>query len=43
MTDAVEAAAREGLAFFQHVVAVVCDANPTGHINVLVFEKRGSR
>lgn len=43
VTDAVEAAASEGLAFFQHVVAVLCDTNPTGHLSVLVFEKRGAR
>jgi hypothetical protein len=43
VTEAVGAAAEEGLAFFQHVVAVVCDPDPTNHINVLVFEKRRPR
>jgi hypothetical protein len=43
MTEAVDAAAKEGLAFFQHVVAVVCDPEPISHVNVLVFEKRRPR
>jgi hypothetical protein len=43
VTEAVDAAAVDGLAFFQHVVAVVCDREPISHINVLVFEKRRPR
>lgn len=43
VTEAVDAAAEEGLAFFQHVIAVVCDPEPVSHINVLVFEKRRPR
>ena len=40
VTEAVVAAAAEGLSYFQHVVALVRDdGEPTGHVDVLVFRR----
>lgn len=44
VSEAVEAATAEGFSYFQHVVALLCDADdqPCGHVDVLVFARRDS-
>lgn len=45
VTEAVEAATAEGLSYFQHVVALLCDEasdRASGHVDVLVFARRDS-